>query len=528
MLIKDLQKLGFTKNLSTVYLTLFELGEAKAGELVRRTGMHRNLVYTALDLLEEKKLVSKNTKRGVAVYVALDPARIMGEVEEKKKLAEDIIEELLAKHRVSSQEVIVYEGKEEIQKKYLELYSTLAKDDYWYVLGLSPNFFEINGKKNIDLFAKLQVEHGIHMKGVSGYLDEKESTYIKETEGLTEFKLIPDIARKDSEINIIKDRVLIFIFTEPYTIIEIFNHDLVESYKEYFEFLWEDKSQNLRGEKGIRIFLEDIGTVDKVYWIGGSKDSMDVYFPEEAQKCKEVRRKKGIEWHDLVDAGADLSGTESHSSIRNEPGYFYKYLPESVSSPHVICIYGNKVANIIWKDGGYVNIIENEEMAKGYLNYFDYLWNQEVQTLTGWKNVEGLFNKTVLDDLISDGGAEYVIGAGYGKPGDEEVKKRVDDLFLYHNKFLIEHKIHKHIILYEKHREYFEKQVSSVGDPTFQYIHTKYLPDTYENPVEIHIFKNKATITYFGPKAFSTVYENPNIISGFRKQFDMLWSIAKE
>ena len=68
MLLKELQKLGFTKNLATVYTTLFDLGEAKAGNIVRSTGLHRNLVYLALEELEEKK-----TEEIVAEVVISEP-----------------------------------------------------------------------------------------------------------------------------------------------------------------------------------------------------------------------------------------------------------------------------------------------------------------------------------------------------------------------------------------------------------------------------------------------------------------------
>ena len=144
MLLKELQKLGFTKNLATVYTTLFDLGEAKAGNIVRSTGLHRNLVYLALEELEEKKLVSKSQTSGVARFKVLDPVRLLGEVEEKKKLAEDIIDELKSKHKIQSQEIVIYEGISEIRKKYKELYSTITENDFWYILGLSSKFFEIN------------------------------------------------------------------------------------------------------------------------------------------------------------------------------------------------------------------------------------------------------------------------------------------------------------------------------------------------------------------------------------------------
>lgn len=196
MLQKDLQTLGFTKNLSTIYLVLFELGEAKAGEIVRKTGMHRNIVYRALEELEEKKLVSKSQVRGVARYTALDPTRIMGEVESKQRLAEQIIDELKTKHNVVSQEIVLYEGKEEVRRKYVEVVSLAIKSEFWYYLGLSAKFFEINGEKIVDQLIQMQVDNNLHMKGVSGYIDRREGDFVDRTLGLTEYKFIPGIAKK--------------------------------------------------------------------------------------------------------------------------------------------------------------------------------------------------------------------------------------------------------------------------------------------------------------------------------------------
>ena len=86
-LLKDLQILGFTKNLAKVYLVLFELGEGKAGEIVKKTGMHRHIVYTALTELEQKKLVSRTTENGVMRFHPLNPDFLLSEVQRKEDLA---------------------------------------------------------------------------------------------------------------------------------------------------------------------------------------------------------------------------------------------------------------------------------------------------------------------------------------------------------------------------------------------------------------------------------------------------------
>ena len=54
ILTQQLAKLGFSENEAGVYLALIELGKARAGKIIRITGLHRNLVYQALEKLASK------------------------------------------------------------------------------------------------------------------------------------------------------------------------------------------------------------------------------------------------------------------------------------------------------------------------------------------------------------------------------------------------------------------------------------------------------------------------------------------
>ena len=52
-----------------------------------------------------------------------------------------------------------------------------------------------------------------------------------------------------------------------------------------------------------------------------------------------------------------------------------KFLPKEIESPAIINIYGDRVANVLWK-GNYalVFLLINKEIADSYRKYFDYLW----------------------------------------------------------------------------------------------------------------------------------------------------------
>jgi len=519
MLLKDLQKLGFSKNVSNVYLTLFELGQARAGEIIKKVGIHRNLVYQALDKLEQKKLIAKTNTRGVATYKTLDPARLMNELREKEVLLHGIIEELETIQKPKSQEIVVREGIEELRKFELNIYNNMEKGETLYHLGLATNWHDTIGKKTYEKLIEIQNEKQFFIRAIGGYIQNEEEIYQTKTHGLTEFKIIPAITTRKNEITIFRDSIFIKLFVEPYTIVEIKNAEIAESYKKYFNLLWEENSRTLRGEEGARLFLEDTLKYNHVYFIGGN-GGMETYYPNVWNWYKKERLEKNVFWHDLIDPGMTLSGSKDATTIFDEPLYEWKFLPEAVASPHVICVYGNKVANIIWKEDSVINIIEDDGVAEGYKRYHKYLWNQEVTTYTGWEEITHLLNEVVLEEL-QEGDYECVIGAGYGT---EETLDNVDSIFRVHNKKIIDKKLQKNILLYQKYGSFFEDQVKKLGDPSFNNIHIKHLPDTNATPVETLIYKHKAIITYFGENPVATVYERPEIVAGFKARFDLLWN----
>lgn len=388
ILLKELQKIGLTKNVASVYVVLHDMGEAKAGEIVRKTGLHRHIVYVSLETLQEKKLIAKAEVKGVALFKVLDPGRLMNEIREKESVVENLIEQLRAKHHVSIQEVIVHEGAEEMRKLRTVLYSRMTKDDTLHLIGISTEWFGIMGEKFLNSIKKIQRETGFHTKGIGSEVDENEVRYKKDVNGLIDYKVIPDITTKTSDIEIWPDRILISLFVEPYTSVEIVN-------------------------------------------------------------------------------------------------------------PHIV---------------------------KNYLDYFNLLWKQEVRTYSGWDDIKKLYWNELMPEL-RDGAVEYVIGAGYGMYGTQ---KEVAEIFRKYNQYIIKHKGKKFALFYEQHRDFFEKEIKELGDKQFECVKVKYLPDDHYSPMEIHILHDKAVISYFGEHPVSTVYENPDIVRGFKKNFDLLWSIAKD
>ena len=87
-----LENLGLSKNESSVYVALLKIGLTSAKAILEETGLHRQLVYDALDSLIEKGLVSYIVQSNRKYFKAADPEQFK-DVFNKRKLAVESQEE---------------------------------------------------------------------------------------------------------------------------------------------------------------------------------------------------------------------------------------------------------------------------------------------------------------------------------------------------------------------------------------------------------------------------------------------------
>lgn len=234
-----LKELGLTSNQSYIYLHLAKRGKAKAGEIIKATGFHRNIVYGTLEELIEKRLVGSSKEDGVLIYRIYDPERIVAEQEDRVRKAKDLVGEL-AKYTKGSapQQIVIYEGQKDFVTQARRAAEVLPKNGTARLLGISPLWHDlVGGEVGEELLA-------IHQhKNIKSYILAKRFTladkkYLEASQGLIEGKETPLVADDTSGIEILEDRISIRSFVEPYVIVEIVNDQLAKNYQRYFDFLW--------------------------------------------------------------------------------------------------------------------------------------------------------------------------------------------------------------------------------------------------------------------------------------------------
>ncbi|MFA6424174.1 MAG: helix-turn-helix domain-containing protein [Candidatus Magasanikbacteria bacterium] len=242
MIESKLKKFGFSKNLTTVYLALMELGRAKAGEVVKESGLPRSVVYLSLDELVGRDLVSKIEYKGVFLFVANDPAHLVDEAEQKKKLAKEIANELKEKQKQIPREIGVYEGLDGIVRAtFKKLDAPSGKTIY--VMGASKYNVQPELDKHWKQFHKQRIKKGMYFKGLYDRTVDQKFVDFRNSSPLSGARYLPEGMEMPMWFNVCEDELSIMLpEDEPPLVFNISSRAAAESIIKYFNYLWEKSS----------------------------------------------------------------------------------------------------------------------------------------------------------------------------------------------------------------------------------------------------------------------------------------------
>ncbi|MFA6018183.1 MAG: helix-turn-helix domain-containing protein [Patescibacteria group bacterium] len=132
-----LAKLGLPKNTTKVFESLLLLGETKASDIIKKTGLHRHLVYEALKDLEARGLAKRLVRNDVAHFRILSADPLIKEAEDRYAAATEIARLLREKKEKIESTVTFFEGVEGVNA-FTEL--VLAQGQDLDVLGGNARF----------------------------------------------------------------------------------------------------------------------------------------------------------------------------------------------------------------------------------------------------------------------------------------------------------------------------------------------------------------------------------------------------
>lgn len=227
-MLEQLKQAGLTENESKVYLSLVETGPNLAGQISRKTGLHRRTVYDITEMLIKKGLIGYILKNNRRYFEASNPNRILEMLKEKEDLLTPIVTDLLTKYNSEKekQETNFYKGKEglkaifEDQLNYKEI----------LIIGASPKAYDIL-KYYFKWYDEKRTKKKIKVKIIA--YDKKIANI-----PLAEIRYLPKKYESPVAMNIYGNKTAIILWAEQPIVIAIREKEIADSYRNYFELMW--------------------------------------------------------------------------------------------------------------------------------------------------------------------------------------------------------------------------------------------------------------------------------------------------
>lgn len=236
---EDLERLGLTRNEAKVYFVLLEIGLTSITGLIKKTKLHKQIIYDNLERLQEKGLVSYVIKANRRHFSAVSPEKLMDMLEEQKNeinKKEDIAKKLIPeltnlKSRAKEEQLAsIFQGKKGI-KSILE--SVLKQKGEILVYGAEGRFKDVFGpfwtnfnKRREKLKRSGRIIYNEKLKG-----ERKRLRFVS-------IKYISKEFESPATTWIFENKVAIILWERVPFAVLIEGREITKAYKNYFEILW--------------------------------------------------------------------------------------------------------------------------------------------------------------------------------------------------------------------------------------------------------------------------------------------------
>jgi sugar-specific transcriptional regulator TrmB len=271
-----------------------------------------------------------------------------------------------------------------------------------------------------------------------------------------------------------------------------------------------------RGAKGMETAFNDIfktlksGGFVYAFVVGELDERMNNFFIKHYKE----RAKNGIKTKTIYSE----MGRKFYDARKDIKGFEGKVIPEAISSPATMNIYGSKVIIRIGDSKNVVCVmINNQELVDSFLQQFNMLWNQDIHVYKGFENVTEKF-AGVLDSMKV--GDEYcVLGASYGMGG-----QKLKDWFYPYHKLRFSRKIKVRLLCAPSDYDVIYDTLLKSGDYNMETAQLRKLPNELTSPMQINLYpSNKVIIYLWGKEIVCFEVDSEVLYNNFKNYFELLW-----
>ncbi|MFH1611310.1 MAG: helix-turn-helix domain-containing protein [Patescibacteria group bacterium] len=243
-LILDLIALGFSRNESVVYVASLELGQAGAHEICAKAGVNRATVYSVLDSLKKKGLITFITSGDQRQYRAEAPVSILTllelqqrELEKRQRRAHDIITRLQVFHNtdVAKPKIRYFEritGLRSMQAEY-----EMLNEDMIQIVGLDTLKQLYDPERELEHTSELKRRNS-QVKTI--LVTKQDVSHFDLLENFQYVVVDPDLVDIKGEMTVCGDRLVLFSYTQGIIAVEIQSKTIADTARATLELAWNE------------------------------------------------------------------------------------------------------------------------------------------------------------------------------------------------------------------------------------------------------------------------------------------------
>jgi sugar-specific transcriptional regulator TrmB len=238
------EELGLSPSEAKIYEVLLSDTEMGVSDISQKAKVHRRNVYDAMNRLLEKGLVFQIFQGGENLYRAVHPNKLLEVLKEKESKLNKILPELAQVYEAEpmAEAAFIYKGLEGY-KNYMRDLARVAEDTYFLGakgLWMTPGVANVlHTQFSAEIKRKNKKLMTIFDPRVPGELPEA----LKSVGG--EWRVLPKGYETVGVVDIFGDHIATFTskgvgnFGEDGSIFVMINKQLADSYKKWFEFIWQ-------------------------------------------------------------------------------------------------------------------------------------------------------------------------------------------------------------------------------------------------------------------------------------------------
>ncbi len=233
-----LHHIGFSKNEAAVYMAALESGAASAQALAERAQLPRTTVYSILNHLVQRGVVSKTTYQGKSRFLADPPEKLLSILTDLRTQLEKSLPQLEAIYNVSETKpkIFFYEGKGAIRKAFDDTLQVRPNEILMWNTDLYFDYERYGLDKH---YIDHRVELGMRAKRIAGEGSIWHTrNRPRDTQELSETVVVPrKIFWPGIEVNIYANKVVFMNFAENNSMI-IESKAIADAMRQAYHLSW--------------------------------------------------------------------------------------------------------------------------------------------------------------------------------------------------------------------------------------------------------------------------------------------------